>query len=350
MSARWAPQALVAKGLPRGGAQSGMPVPTRFTAPSRGAGFWAAMWAVAVAAEFGALVPILFGDDPVVGADVVYRLVGGSFAAFGLVAWHRRPDSHSGPLMTATGFGLLVSLLLKQIDAGIALTAGEVLEDIWEPAFLALVLSFVTGGRLVSRVDRLIVALSFFAAFVLDVVSMQFVEQPGNVLLVLPSDTVEGVVDATQRSMKIALCVATCAVIAARWRAASPPRRRALLPSVAGAACLLMFAWLLGTDLVEGPRSQVMIVVAYSSMLVVPAAFLAGLLRSRLARGGLAQLFRELGSVAVGPSAEAVRLRGARSRSHSFERASDFGEDPRVGIWPNRSTPRTRKRRAPNGA
>ena len=48
------------------------------------------------------------------------------------------------------------------------------------------------------------------------------------------------------------------------------------------------------TDLVEGPRSQVLIMVAYCSMLIVPAAFLAGLLRSRLARGGLAQLFRDL--------------------------------------------------------
>jgi hypothetical protein len=47
-------------------------------------------------------VPIIFaGDAPVEGADVVYRLVGGSFAAFGLVAWRRRPDSRSGALMTA---------------------------------------------------------------------------------------------------------------------------------------------------------------------------------------------------------------------------------------------------------
>jgi signal transduction histidine kinase len=38
-------------------------------------------------------------------------------------------------------------------------------------------------------------------------------------------------------------------------------------------------------------------VIGYSSMLVVPAAFLAGLLHSRLARGGLAQLFRELGGM-----------------------------------------------------
>ena len=37
--------------------------------------------------------------------------------------------------------------------------------------------------------------------------------------------------------------------------------------------------------------------VAYCSMLAVPAAFLAGLLRSRLARGGLADLFRELGGM-----------------------------------------------------
>src|SRR6185436_19231055 len=122
------------------------------------------MWTLAVAAEFGALVPIIFAEDVAIEpADLVYRLVGGSFAAFGLVAWHRRPDSRTGPLMTATGFGLIISLLLKQIDAGVALTAGEVLEDIWAPVFVALVLSFVTGGRLQSRVDRVIVAGTFVA-------------------------------------------------------------------------------------------------------------------------------------------------------------------------------------------
>ena len=256
------------------------------------------MWGLAATAEFLALVPILFpGGASVEGADVVYRLVGGSFAACGLIAWQRRPDSRSGLLMTATGFGLLLSLVLKQIDAGITLTLGEVTEDIWAPAFVALVLSFVTGGRLESRVDRLIVAGVFVAAFVLDVVSMLFAEQPGNVLLVFPSEAIYSAVDATQRGSEIVLCLAACVVIAMRWRSASPARRRALLPSVAGAACLLLFASLLVTDLVEGPRSQVLIMVAYCSMLIVPAAFLAGLLRSRLARGGLAQLFRDLGGM-----------------------------------------------------
>jgi signal transduction histidine kinase len=253
------------------------------------------MWTLTVAAEFGALVPIISaGDAPVEPADLVYRLVGGSFAACGLVAWHRRPDSRSGALMTATGFGLLVSLLLKQIHTGAAQTAGEVLEDIWTPFFVALILSFVTGGRLETRIDRLIVAATFVVVFVVDVFSMLFVEQPGNVLLAFPSEKIYSVIDTTQRSALIVIALAICALIGQRWQASSPARRRAFLPSVAGCICLLLFVWLLVTDLVKGPRSQFMIVLAYSSMLVVPAAFLAGLLRSRLARGGLTQLFREL--------------------------------------------------------
>jgi len=300
---RWAPSEVLATA-----AGDTSPVSSRYVAPGRAAGFWAGMWLLTGAAAFGALIPVIFNRDaPVVAADLVYRLVGASFAAFGLIAWHRRPDSRSGPLMTATGFGLLVSLLLKQIHTGIALTAGEVLEDIWAPAFVALVLSFVTGGRLRSRLDRLIVACVFVAVFILDLFSMLFVEQPGNVLLAFPSEDLYGAVDGTQRTLEILLSLSACAVIAARWLSASPPRRRALLPSVAGAACLLMFVWLLATDLVEGPRSQAMIVLAYSSMLVVPAAFLAGLLRSRLARGGLAQLFRELGTMRGGALQSGLR-------------------------------------------
>jgi hypothetical protein len=206
-----------------------------------------------------------------------------------------------------------------------------VLEDIWTPAFVALVLSFVSGGRLVSRVDRLIGAAVFVVVFVMDVFSMLFVEQPDNVLPVFPSEPIYSAVDTTQRSLLIVLAIATCVVLGGRWRAASPPRRRALLPSVAGAACMLMFVGLLLTDLVEGPRSQVMIVLAYSSMLVVPAAFLAGLLRSRLARGGLAQLFRELAGMR-GDALQAAlgRTLGDPTRV-ARRRPGDGGGGPRRG-------------------
>src|SRR5436305_1162180 len=82
---RLAPRAVVTSGSPPG-VRALVEPSRRFAAPRRGAAFWGGLWAVAVVAELGALVPIVFaGDAPVAGADVVYRLVGGSFAAFGLV-------------------------------------------------------------------------------------------------------------------------------------------------------------------------------------------------------------------------------------------------------------------------
>ena len=98
----------------------------RFAAPERRLGFWLALWAAVIAAEFGALVPVIFpGEEPVPAVQVVYRLVGGSFAACGLIAWRRRPDSRSGALMTATGFGFFVSPLLNQLHAAVAQTAAR---------------------------------------------------------------------------------------------------------------------------------------------------------------------------------------------------------------------------------
>jgi hypothetical protein len=86
-------------------------------------------------------------------------------------------------------------------------------------------------------------------------------------------------------------------VVAARWWRASRPRRRALLPSLAGGFGLLCFAALLVNDLVSGTRSQTLLWIAACSLVSVPLAFLAGLLRSRLARGALTDLFRGLGTM-----------------------------------------------------
>jgi signal transduction histidine kinase len=71
-----------------------------------------------------------------------------------------------------------------------------------------------------------------------------------------------------------------------------------MLPSAAGAVCLLLYAALLTVDLVvRGPRAQILLWVTACSVALVPLAFLAGLLRSRLARGGLAGLFGGLGTM-----------------------------------------------------
>jgi signal transduction histidine kinase len=266
----------------------------RFTAPRRGRAFWIALWAAAAAAEFGALAPVIFHHVPVEPIDVVFRVIGGSFAACGLVAWHRRPDSHSGPLMTATGFAFFVSPLLGQLDSPVARTAGLWLPDLWVLFFVALLLTYLTGGRLRTTVDRVLVGAVLVELAVLAPLWLVFAEEDDNLLLAVPNAQVAGVVDAVQRSVFLVVAVGVAAVVAARWRRASRPGRRAMLPSAAGSVCLLLFAALLATDLVVGERSQVLLWIAASSLVAVPAAFLAGLLRSRLARSGLTDLFGRL--------------------------------------------------------
>jgi signal transduction histidine kinase len=267
----------------------------RFAVPERGLGFWLTLWALAVAAEFGALVPVLFpGEEPVETVQVIYRLIGGSFAACGLIAWRRRPDSRSGQLMTAAGVGFFLSPLLSQFHAPIAQTAASVLQELWAPFFVALLLTLLTAGRLESRVDWLLVGAFVLALWVLQLVWLLFLEQDGNLLAAFPNAGVADAVDKSQRSLAGLACIAVAIVVAVRWRAASRPRRRALLPSVAGSAALLLFAALLTNDIVTGSRSQTVLWLAICSLVSVPAAFLFGLLRSRLARGGVADLFRDL--------------------------------------------------------
>ena len=267
----------------------------RIGGPEHGLGFWFALWAVVIAAEFAALVPVIWPDEEhVETVQVIYRLIGGSFAACGLIAWRRRPDSRSGLLMTAAGAGFFLSAIIGQFHPPLAQTASILVQELWAPFFVALVLTLLTGGRLESRVDWLLVGAFVLALWILQAVWLLFLEQDGNLLAAFPNADIADAVDKGQRSLAGLACVAVAVVVAARWRAASRPRRRALLPSIAGSAALLLFAALLTNDLVTGSRSQVVLWAAVISLVSVPAAFLFGLLRSRLARGGLADLFRDL--------------------------------------------------------
>src|SRR5688500_8632665 len=85
----------------------------RFSESARHRVPWiAVLGVVAVAAQLAAIAPIVFGDAGSVPAyRIVFRLIGGAFTVCGLIAWRRRPDSRSGLLMVATGFGLLIEPL-----------------------------------------------------------------------------------------------------------------------------------------------------------------------------------------------------------------------------------------------
>ena len=124
---------------------------SRLTAPVHRPWFWPALWAAAAAASFIALVPVLFPDGaPVPGYETIHTLSGVSFAACGLIAWRRRPDSAVGRLLTAAGFGVLIGPILTQLESPVALTLAALVGELWIIAFVTLILSFVTGGRLVT--------------------------------------------------------------------------------------------------------------------------------------------------------------------------------------------------------
>jgi signal transduction histidine kinase len=267
-----------------------------------GLGFFAALLALALVGEVLVLRPIVSETEaPIAGIDVVFGLVGGSFAISGLVAWHRRPDSTSGVLMTATGFAFFISPLLRQVDGPLAYTVWSLLVDTWIFFYVPLLLTLLTRGRMRSRIDRWVTAAYAVPLVLLQVIWMLFAELEGdNLLLAFPDEDVAHVIDRAQRGLLLGALAATIAVIAIRWWRSSTPRRRALLPSVAGALTLLMFTALLVNDLVSGARSEALLWATACSLVTVPLAFLAGLLRSRLARGALTDLFRSIGGVRAG--------------------------------------------------
>ena len=191
------------------------------------------------------------------------------------------------------------------------------------------------------------------AAFVLPLLVGQFVwllfyEDDANVLGVFGNADVAEVLDKLQRSLAFCACVTTFVVVAVRFRAASEPRRRALLPSLAGAVALLLFAFVLVNDLITGSRSEALLWIAVASLVAVPAAFLFGL----CARGSRAAASRSCCS-AWSPSAAAScrpRWRGRWATRGWWWRSGCPASDGYVGVAGEPVTLPGARRRARRGA
>jgi signal transduction histidine kinase len=270
----------------------------RLRIDEHGLAFFASLLALALLCEVLVLRPIVVTNDvPVNGVEIVFGLVGGSFAISGLIAWRRRPDSRTGALMTACGFAFFITPLMRQLDGALAFTVWSLVVDAWIFFYVPVLLTLLTGGRMRARRDRWLVAAYAVPLVLLQIAWMLFAEteEETNLLAAFPDEDVAYVLDRIQRGLLAAVLAATVFVIAYRWFRASAPRRRALLPSIAGAFTLLMFTALLTNDLLSGERSEVLLWATACSLVSVPLAFLAGQLRSRLARGALADLFRNIG-------------------------------------------------------
>jgi signal transduction histidine kinase len=196
--------------------------------------------------------------------------------------------------MTVTGFAALAYPLLIQVDAPLATTLAMLFSAAWTIGYAALLLGFMTGGRLEGTVDRLLVGVFTLTLFVAHFLLLLVYPAPDNLLLVSENMTVADAINDTARWLTAAASIGVVVVLLSRWRGASKPRRRALLPGVVGIVSSILYSVLLVQAIVgETPADSVWIAVNVA-LLLVPAAYLFGLLRSRLARAGLADLILKL--------------------------------------------------------
>lgn len=261
---------------------------------------WVVLWLAAAAAELGVFVPVIFNDGrPVTTLDVLSRAVGGSFLACGLIAWHRRPQNRTGRLMVATGLAFFAEPLLGQVDSAFAQTVGTLLADAWTIVFVALLLSFPSGRRVRSAADRFVLG-AFVFLLVLQFVWLLFLPQTNNMLAAFPNAQVADSINMAAGWVTFGASVAAFALLAMRWEAANRPLRRALLPSLGGGISLFLFASFLLNTLVTGSRSQLLLFVTVAGLLLVPLAFLIGVLRSRFAHASVSDLFPDIGTMRGG--------------------------------------------------
>jgi signal transduction histidine kinase len=257
-----------------------------------------ALWPVALAAAGGTTALTLTGEIAESPARTAASgaVVGLAWSLVGLEEWRRRPARRIGPLMVLLGFAWFGSQLVWT-DVSPLYTAGLFLRPLFIAVLGHLLLAF-PSGRLEGRLSRAIVAAAYLDTIVVNACSVVFQAPPSarveNLALVEANGALSDALRNTARGVGVALILVSLTLIARRWREATPPWRRAVAPVLWwGAAAAALGALRLLNDGLGRPLGPVE-VAFFLLLATVPLAFELGLLRSRLARGAVADLVVEL--------------------------------------------------------
>jgi signal transduction histidine kinase len=206
--------------------------------------------------------------------------------------------------MIAVGFAWFSAGLMR-VEVSLVASVGSALSGLWEALVIYLLLAF-PHGRLRSRLDRVLVGVTYFNTIVLQLVGLLFTETIGageaNAFVVWPSARGTELMAILSQALIVAIVGTVIGVFAERWQGASPPLRRALAPVyITGTLTMLLFATTILVSRVSGASlpaqadiGRVLFSLSLVALALVPLAFLAGLVRVRIARLTVGELLVEL--------------------------------------------------------
>jgi DNA-binding CsgD family transcriptional regulator len=254
-----------------------------------------ALAALGAALGIYAIALAVWEPDALTLPAAVHVAIGWSFVAAGLVAWTRRPENRTGLLMTLTGI-VWFGRDFDWFDFGPATRLSELLQNV----FLALIAHQVIvfpDGVARARAQRVLVGAVYALAI------------PGYAV-----SKIGDLANTILSAVAIALAVAVVFLVVERWRTASAPRRRALEPVLwAGPAALVVAAISIARDYIGislSPAADTALDWCALVYTAIPAAFLLGVLRTRLRRAALGDLVLDLSEVT-----SPARVRDALARS-----------------------------------
>ena len=238
-------------------------------------------------------------DNP--AATLAFTLTAGlSFVASGLVALWRRPENRTGVLLLTVGYLWFLGALAESNNDWV-FTIGIALSTVAFGAFVHLLLAF-PWGKLGRRRDAYLVVATYALTLLGSVALLMVEERPDpdcatcvSTLAVTNDATAQTVTQLTVTGLALLLIGAILATVGRRFRRSSPALRRVLGPViVTGALAMLLAVGELAAGIFSDRAAEQLELLFLATFATVPIAFLAGVLRARLARSAVGELLLDL--------------------------------------------------------
>jgi PAS domain S-box-containing protein len=253
------------------------------------------------------IVLLVFGQSSAlalapVATSALSAIIVWSFTFAGIVALVRRPDNRTGVLMIWAGFTwFLSSLQLANADA--LFTIGLLCANLPLGSIPHLLLAFPEGrlstwpARIVTGAGYVIGgAIQFAVALMSDpTVGGACGICPANLVLAEPNASAAQTLQKIASGASIAVALAALTILVIRWRRSTAPARRATAPVlISGAVAAAVAAVLFTSSFTNSQATVPARLATYAAIALVPLAFLAALLRTRLAQSAVGRLVLEL--------------------------------------------------------